>query len=224
MSRATEALLAKIKKCLALARSGNEHEAAAALAKARALMDEYGITLDDIALAELGEASAKGSMTQRPPTWEALLCRTVRHAVGCKVIIAADLQRIYIGPRPAPEIASYAFAVLFRRLKGARQDYIRTTLKRCRPARKRQRADVFCEAWAYAVYSKIKALMPPVDQHEKIDQYIARRFASLSEVSSRAPSTKRGRLENDYWRGHHAGRAVDLAISMGTGAQPLRIA
>ena len=38
-----KALLAKIRKCLALARSANEHEAAAALAKARQLMEEHGV-------------------------------------------------------------------------------------------------------------------------------------------------------------------------------------
>jgi len=218
-------LLAKIRKCLALAKSSNEHEAAAALAKARALMDEHGLSMDDIALSEIGEAKAKGTATQRPPLWETALCMTVRHAVGCKVVIDADLHRLYIGPGPAPEIASYAFTVLFRQLKAARQEYIREHLKRCRPGRKRQRADVFCEAWASAVYSKVKALMPAVGANALVDQYIAQRFGGqLATVDIRNASTKGGRTDNDYWRGHAAGRSVDLSQGVGGSAERLQLA
>lgn len=46
-------LLARIRKCLALAKSANEHEAAAALATARRLMDEHGVDQADI--ASIGE-------------------------------------------------------------------------------------------------------------------------------------------------------------------------
>lgn len=224
MTRAFDAVIAKIRKCLALAKSANEHEAAAALAKARALMDEHGVSMDDIAMAEIGEARVKGSATQRPPLWETALCMTVRHALGCKVVISADLHRIYIGPGPAPEIASYAFAVLYRQLRAARQDYIRSHLKRCRPGRKRQRADIFCEAWASAVYAKVKALMPAVPQHPATDQYIERRFDGLTEIGNRSASTKGGRLENDYWRGHQAGRTVNIAQGVGASADRLRLA
>lgn len=225
MSGPRDALVAKIRKCLALAKSANEHEAAAALAKARALMDEHDLSLDDIALAEISEAKAKGTQTQRPPLWETTLCHTVRHALGCKVIIDTDLHRLYIGPGPVPEIAGYAFSVLFRQIKSARQQYIRTHLKRCKPGRKRQRADIYCEAWALAVYSKVRALMPPVHPNPLADQYIARRFGNdLTEIDVRNASTKGGRLDMDYWRGHDAGRAVDLAQGVGGGAQPLMLA
>ncbi|SCW55769.1 Protein of unknown function [Sphingobium faniae] len=225
MSDDRHVLLSKIRKCLALAKSSNEHEAAAALAKARALMDEHDLSMDDIALSEIGEAKAKGTATQRPPLWETALCMTVRHALGCKVIIDADLHRIYIGPGPVPEIAGFAFTVLFRQLKAARQEYIRVHLKRCRPGRKRQRADVFCEAWARAVYSKVKALMPPVAANLLVDQYIAKRFGGdLATVDNRSASTKGGRLENDYWRGHQAGRKVDLSKGVGGSAERLQLA
>lgn len=225
MSGASNTLLAKIRKCLALAKSSNEHEAAAALAKARALMDEHGLSLDDIALSEMGEAKAKGTQAQRPPLWETALCLTVRHALGCKVVVGADLHRHYIGPGPAPEIASYAFSVLFRQIKAARQEYVRTHLKRCKPGRKRQRADIFCEAWALAVYSKVKALMSAVQPNPLADQYIARRFGNnLATVDARNASTKGGRLENDYWRGHVAGHSVDLNQGVAGTARPLQLA
>lgn len=59
-------LLLKIRKCLSLAKSANEHEAAAALAKARELMEMHGISDDDLAMAEIEEATARSTRNVRP--------------------------------------------------------------------------------------------------------------------------------------------------------------
>ncbi|HCS0104737.1 TPA: DUF2786 domain-containing protein, partial [Escherichia coli] len=45
----------KLKKLLALAASGNPHEAALALRRARKLMDVHGITHSDIAMSDIDE-------------------------------------------------------------------------------------------------------------------------------------------------------------------------
>ena len=49
--------LAKIKKCLALAKSANEHEAAQALKQAQALMREFEVTEQDVEWSQVNEAS-----------------------------------------------------------------------------------------------------------------------------------------------------------------------
>ena len=51
----SEKILDKIKKCLALASSANEHEAAAALRQAQKLMAQFGLTETDVTLADVGE-------------------------------------------------------------------------------------------------------------------------------------------------------------------------
>ena len=48
----SEKILDKIKKCLALASSANEHEAAAALRQAQKLMQAHGLTDQDVAAAQ----------------------------------------------------------------------------------------------------------------------------------------------------------------------------
>lgn len=53
MTTTRAALMAKIKKCLALAQSANEHEAALALEKARALMEEHGVSAEDLQLSDV---------------------------------------------------------------------------------------------------------------------------------------------------------------------------
>lgn len=211
-------LLARIRKCLALSASSNEHEAAAALAKARALMAEYGVTDIDLAMAEVEESAARGSRTQCPPVWERLLCRAVRRALHVEVVIDENLDRRYFGRGPTPEIAAYAFVALHRRLKVARSEYIRRTLRRCTPARKRVRADAFCEGWASAVLAKIAALAPIQDVDSVVGTYIARRYPELIEVKNRARAMDKARTFGDVGRGLVAGREVDLHRGVNGGA------
>lgn len=118
-------LLKKIQKCLRLAKSANEHEAAAALAKARELMDAHGLAEADVAMAEIEEATARASRNLRPPLWEAHLNSAINRALGTISFIDERGDRCFVGRGPTPAIASYAFAMLFRQLKIARAEYIR---------------------------------------------------------------------------------------------------
>lgn len=209
------ALLAKIKKCLALASSSNEHEAAAALAKARALMEEHGITDAQIAMADIEEATARASRTQRPPRWEEHLSAAVCRALNVVGFINHVGDRSFVGRGPAPEIATYAFTALFRRLKAARAEYIAKHLRRCKPGRKRQRADIYCQAWAYAVASTIEKLVQAQPEDTLIGQYLADRHPGLVTVDTRSAALKGGGVWNDYMRGHLAGSEVDLSSPIG---------
>ena len=48
-------VLEKIKKCLALGESANEHEAAQAIRQAQILMKKYGISENDVELSGISE-------------------------------------------------------------------------------------------------------------------------------------------------------------------------
>lgn len=205
-------LLAKIKKCLALSASDNEHEAALALEKARKLMDEHGVTADDVAMAEIGEANAPVSATVRPAYWEVVLARTVERALSVKSFLGED-SRVFVGYGPAPEIAAYAFQSLRRRLKAARADYIASALKRCKMARKRARADAFCEGWAAALYVKIAALHPALSKDDRLDRYLAQNHDLVPVATRKGPSGQRA--ERDRWIGWDNGREVDLHHGVG---------
>lgn len=216
-------LLQRIRKCLALSRSSNEHEAVAALAKARQMMDDHGVSEDDLAMAEVEEATARASRTLRPPRWEAILCCSVRRAIGVQVMIDARGDRTYLGRGARPEVAAYAFAVLFRRLKAARADYIHSHLKRCKPARKRLRADVFCEAWAWAVYRTISALIPEPPEDDLVGQYLEKHYPGLVSVAARGASAKGQNTDKDYWRGLAAGGKVELNGAIQTSGAALSL-
>lgn len=78
--------ISKIRKCLALSKSANEHEAATALKQAKALMNKYGVTDNDIQIAEIKEVHAKSSAKRRPTDYESGLAMAMGEAFGCEVI------------------------------------------------------------------------------------------------------------------------------------------
>lgn len=219
----SKAMMARLRKCLALAKSANEHEAAAALDAARKIMDEYGVTSADVELAEIEEAAARGSRTQRPSKWESYLCAAVRRAFSVEVFIDGQLDRRYVGRGAAPEIASYAFTVLFRQLRKARGEYISTALRRCRPGRKRARADVFCEGYAAAVLTKMKALVPDREKDPLIEQYMVKHHSDLVAVDVREAKAGGARAGNDYWNGVSSGRAAQLHGGVDASLRPLEL-
>ena len=213
-------LLLKIRKCLQLARSANEHEAAAALAKARELMEAHGITDDDLAMAEIEEATARSTRNVRPPVWECHLNAAVNRALGTISFLDAIGDRCFVGRGPTPTIASYAFAMLFRQLKIARSEYTRTQLKRCKPGRKRQRADVFSQGWAYGVVQKVRDIAPERREDPAIERWLAVQHPGLAHVDARRPDVKGQAMTQDFWRGHESAGDVNLNHGVGGGAGP----
>lgn len=231
MTTARAALMAKIKKCLALAQSANEHEAALALEKARALMIEHGISAEDLQLADLDGVEVKGSTARTPARWESVLAAAIARALSCRAVhlVDYDSQRFawacrweFVGAGAAPAIAAYAFAVLYRQLRRQRQTYIDSALRRCKPARKRQRADIFCEAWASAVFEKVEALKPTPAPAELIGRWLSARGGMVSDLQSRAAftGTISGAQAGDYFNGLAAGRRADLNAGVGATAGP----
>ncbi|MBB99186.1 MAG: hypothetical protein CML67_06575 [Rhodobacteraceae bacterium] len=217
-------IIDKIRKCLALARSGNENEAASALAKARELMDAHGVRERDLELADIEEATARAGRAKRPPLWETVLSNTVCKALQVTCFLDESGDRTFVGRGASAEVASYAFAVLFRKLKTARAAYITAHLKRCKPARKRARADAFCEAWAAAVYVKIQSLFPDQHEDEVVARYIAQRHPTLVPVGCRRSSAQGAAAGRDRLRGVVAGRDVDLNAGLeGDTVQPLAL-
>lgn len=228
---ARAALMAKIKKCLALSQSANEHEAALALEKARALMEEHGVSAEELKLSDVAEADATGSGARTPAKWESVLAAAVARAMNCRVIHVEDYDERrfawasrwrFVGTGASADIAIYAWAVLFRQLRRQRQAYIASALRRCKPARKRERADIFCQGWAFGVFDKVRDLNPDRAQADLIDLYLATRGGELVALKSREAftGTISGARAEDYWRGRAAGAKADLKAGVGGTATP----
>lgn len=220
-----ERILDKIKKCLALSKSCNEHEAAIALRQARSLMEKHGYCDQDILAMDAADACAKAGAGKKPAMWESSLALLVSRAFGCRVIFVAQWYEAgdwqFIGCGEAAEIASYAFTVLLRQAKSSRATYIKDKLFRCKGTTKTRRADLFCEAWVQSVSSKVQTFSTSAKQRAAIDAYIAKRHDSLGSLVpiNRNVGKKLGERDLlDVWAGRCAGSEVYL--HHGVSSQP----
>ncbi|MCW3479713.1 DUF2786 domain-containing protein [Neisseriaceae bacterium JH1-16] len=190
----------KIKKCLALSKSANEHEAAAALRQAQALMEKFGVEDEDILLSEISESRVKSGARVTPVKWESWLSSTVAKAFGCEKVFAQGYEAGYwtfIGCGPSSEIATYAYSVLLRQLKKARGEYQTRHCKRLVPASRTRRADLFCEGWVIAVSNQITKFAGSQRNVEALAAYMAKEYADLEELTPRDRQAGKSLRDND---------------------------
>jgi len=207
-------IIEKIKKCLALAKSSNEHEAAAALRQAHKLMRLHGISDLDIEHADIQEERAPAGAIRNPARWECGLATRVARAFDCAVFLqcARPISHwVFVGAAPTGEIARYAFEVLFRQLKQARAHYIKTALKRCTTTRTR-RADLFCEGWVMTATEVVDEFAGNDAAVSRAKAYLGHKH-TLDKFQGNNRNAKRHLTERDYGdvnAGHHAGKSAQL--------------
>lgn len=207
----------KIQKCLALSASSNEHEAEIALRQAQALMAKFGVDDKDLLAAGVSEAQAKAGATKMPANYEAMLAGKIAGAFGCNVILKQSIFNgtnwTFIGCGPSPEIAMYAYQVLFRQLKKQRAEHIKLKLKRCKTTTKTRRADLFCEGWVRSVTEKINKFAGSQETETAIDAYMETKYPSLVDAKTRNRNKKANlsdRDYNDFMAGKNTGKNAEL--------------
>lgn len=209
--------IAKIKKCLALSASSNEHEAEVALRQAQSLMQKYGVDEADLLAAGVSEAEAKAGTARKPTNWEARLAGKIAEAFGCNILYAPSWKGnkwLYIGCGVSPEIAMYAFEVLFRQLKRQRAEHIKTKLKRCKTVTKTRRADLFCEGWVQSLTATIHKFAGSPEQDEQIAAYMLKNYSTgTTELVPKNRNAKANLSDRDYsdWQaGRMNGKNAEL--------------
>lgn len=214
-----ENIIAKIKKCLALSASSNEHEAETALRQARILMEAHNIDGLDIQAADAEARRAKSGAKSTPANWETMLAVKIGDAFGCKVLFTSGGlwknhgEWEFVGCGASPEIAHYAFTVLHRQAKRAREDHIKAKLKRCKVVTKTRRADLFNEGWVRSVIGTIAAFAGNEQQSVAIDAYMAKHHPSLRALKSRDRNDGRKLRDHefdDYAAGSRSGKEAQL--------------
>lgn len=220
-------IIDKIKKCLALAKSSSEHEAAAALRQAQKLMQAHGITDLDIEHAEIQEEGTDAGAAKKPSRWECGLATRVAGAFNCTVFLSCSYpvgRWVFVGAAPSGEIARYAFEVLFRQVKRARTNYIKTALKRCTTTRTR-RADLFCEGWVMTATKLVERFAGSEAAQDRIMAYLEHKH-NLASFQGRNRNAGRNLTERDYGdmqAGHRAGRDAQLNRGVGGGGEQLSL-
>lgn len=225
-----ETAIKKIRKCMALAKSSEPHEAAAALRQAQKLMEQFGIDNPEVLAAGISEEWGKSASKKTPTQYEVNLASMVCHVFNCDLIFSRRLSKTgmaidggysFIGTVPAPEIAAYTFAVLRRQISKARKEYISTALKRHRK-NKTSAADEFCIGWVMAAKSQISEMVRTPEQDEAMAAYKRINYGEISTRDARHKSAGKKAAEhvsNGWIEGKKANvhKAMDTSSNLQLG-------
>lgn len=245
-----ERAIRKIKHCLALSKSGNEHEAAAAMRQAQKLMAKYRLTETQVNLSDVGMAKGESARSKRD-AWEAYLAAVVAEVFDCESLTSIAwcskaLRRmersVFIGVAPAPEIAKYAYDTLHRQCMSARKEYVGKINRGEVPktsASPKTRGNHFALYWVGQVKAKIEALVPTGDDsveysesesralvaikgknQELIDAYLDK----LTDGKGPEPGPNRRKVKAnkvDIVSGIMAGRKAQVSHGVGTTGEQL---
>lgn len=219
--------LAKIKKCLAVARSTSPHEAATAMRQAQALMTEHNVSDRDLSMIDVQEVHIRATSTAAN-LWEVALANMVADAFGCETfttLIAGfnsggnwERKRTYtfVGVDAAPTVGGYAFEVLSRQCAKARLEHIRKQPARCKQITKTARGDQFAVGWVSAASDLVERFASPERDAALLLAYMQEKHPNLRS-DQKARDTRKGR-RIDYGHtlaGYAAGEKAQLNRGVG---------
>lgn len=207
----------RLKKLLALSRSSNEHEAAAALSKAQELMRELSVSEDDLELADYA-AIEVDSFLARPghsiPAYVSLLRRLVTRAFGCDAIWdeqPAKYRLTWLGQRSKAEISAYSWTVLARFIKAKRAHYkFAAMLGTHTPGKREALADIYCEGWVSGVSQNILPEGLSDTEQRLLDLFAKQKFPHTTDAKRRGAVLTGQDVNAAYNAGQKDGRKTHL--------------
>lgn len=222
-----EKIIDKVKKCLALAKSSGANEAATAMRQAQASMEKHGINQERVDLSAVQEVIANAGKAKNPKRYHQLLTSMSCDAFGVEAIYQAEaffqaqtrIRSFGIGAQP--EIAAYAYDVLYRQLITDRTAYIKT-LKRYRRANKIRKADLFAESRVHAIWIKVESFAKTEEQMALIRRYKETRHQNLVKTKQRKYQFRIGDYDAAL-AGIQAGKNIHLHHGVSGEQDPARI-
>jgi hypothetical protein len=208
----------KIKKLFALSKSPNANEAAAALEMAQKLMDEYNLVKTEIPTLDVRVDEAPRASGSNPPQYEINLAISIGNAFGCKVLLnkKLDIKHLayqntykFVGIDYRPEVASYIAVVLFRKLRRARAEYLKSLSRVRSRITKIKRGDDFSRGWVSTVTKKLKVNSGTPEENMALEMYMKKYTNAKTTSGIDRGSVKRYKYL-DWCRGRKAGEDVEI--------------
>lgn len=223
-----EQALDKIKKCMALGKSAEPHEAAAALRQAQKLMQQFGLSDQDVSLADVREAKSRAASVGAAK-WEVTLVDLVARSLQCEFYSVVSIRSndvggllrrreyVFVGLDAAADMATYAFSVLLRQCVRARLAHIRQQPKQCKARTKTARGDLFALGWVEGVKGLLKRFAEPVRNRQLLLDYMQQRHPDLKTVAPR-DNASQTQDRKHFAQGWHRGRQAELNRAVGAAA------
>jgi hypothetical protein len=173
---------------------------------------------------DVNEDEAPRASGNVPPQYEINLAASIAEAFGCKVLISRklDIKELvyrntykFIGVDYRPEVASYIAIVLFRKLRRARTEYLKSLYRVRSRATKIKRGDEFSKGWVSTVIQKLKTISGTPEENMALEMYM-KKYTNLETIDGidRGAIKKYGHL--DWYKGRKAGEGVEVQHGVGS--------
>ena len=214
----------KIKKCMALGKSSNANEAAAALRQAQKMMAMHNLSEADIEGSNYSNETVDCPIQagKKIPVHLTRFISVIMHAFKVKAVVETNVRvsdesyRVrYFGPSNRVAMAGYAHVVMFRAMEGAWKEQLKTD-PRWRGVRGARLS--FMLGWLDEVAAKIDAIGWP-DGEEEMTEMVRQKFYGheVEKVKPRTTSIYGGLVD----KGRSA--AGDFSINRPIEANRLRL-
>ena len=182
-------VLEKIKKCLALGESANEHEAAQAIRQAQILMKKYGISEMEVELSAVTEKGVPVAATL--------------FGIGIKPELAAYAYEVLLR-----QLKKERREYIKNELKAVRLSRNKTA-----------RADQFCTGWVYAIAQKVKEFATEPEEKEVLNHYHKQLGEMGQAKKRDVHGGSKASREQDLAAGVRKGREAQLYHAMDGGEE-----
>lgn len=163
MNNDKENILRKVKACLALSKSKNEHEAAIALNMAKNMMKNYNLSEAEVEYSSLSKSTSQAKSSVEK-LWVLVLIAVIERSFIVTSVLSSYSQKVnFYGNDLNAELAKYAFDVLYSQIIFARKNYIEQNLRRYKKANKTLRADQYALGWASSLRKAIQEFISEDD-------------------------------------------------------------
>ena len=185
-------ILKKIKKCLALSKSSNQHEAQAALRQAQKMMQQYGITSEELTASETTEQRIKVRANKKPPEWQMALARVIDHVFGTKTMFLGTSNEkgkpvgymLMLGAETSVQLGKYAYEVLSRQIERDKRNYFASLPINIPPSIKRKMTDMYCLGYTFEMREKVQSIAPAQRNDESIKEYVKQQYSNAQQQES----------------------------------------
>lgn len=229
-------VIEKVRKLLALAHSDNEHEAALAMQRARAMLDRYRLDFDSLAAEQQMVHRTLNTKGRTLPTYRKIIGGLLESEFGVRVVCATLYDPAsdtlfktleIMGPAENVAIAEHCYYFLENRLQtlwmqnrerfgsGARASYFLGVLAGFKETLQKTRRSGAADQWENV---EAQERLPAVQEQQRLDTFVATCYPRLSRRRGR-PLSLHGQA---YREAVAAGRKLTLQKPVVSG-QRLRL-
>lgn len=228
MTDQTEKTLELVRRLFELAKSSNEHESAAAAAKAQELLHKYNLTQADIPTAEKAPYIESKLRLKNTKQWAGILLNVLAKANGGYVVLVSPKYAEYsvIAQKHTLEIVEFSYAQMEKRI-----EWLAQTAWEIYEGDERS-APIYKDAFARGIISRLSERLKKQVEEQRTESAAstalvvkadAELMNKVREIYPRLTRARSSYVASDgYSDGQRAGRHLSVNAGVTSGASGVR--